>query len=1041
LHITEISIKRPAMMTMVILVFVVLGLFTYGRIKTELFPAINIPYVSVSVSYSGAGAEEIESQIVKPIEDALASVSKLKHITSTASAGRANVTLEFDLSADADKAALDVEKKVNGIQGRLPDGASDPVVDKRDMNDMPVINLALSGNRSPVELYDLADDVISDRLRRLDGVADVSISGGLQREVQINVNKSKLEGFGLSLNQVINRLEAENLNDPSGRMDRPEAEYNIRVLGQFKSVDEIGEILITTSSGYSVPLKEIASVVAGYQEQRQYSRLNGQDAIAIRISKQSDSSVVDVGNAVNKEMVNIKKDLPEGVSLIVANDQSDYVKKSVNGTVKSIIEGIITTALILFIFLRKWQSTFIVMLAIPSSMLATVMMMYFAGYSFNMMSLMGLALCIGILVDDSIVVLENIDRHLRMGKSPWQAAIEGRREIGMAAVAITLSDVVVFTPIAFMQGMVGQFFRQFGMTVVFATLFSLFISFTLTPMAASRLFKQIGPEEDTGRKSIFAFLWNYTIPLGAKIKASYHQFLLWTLSHRKRVLAFALLAFILSLSLIPLKIVGTEFTPQSDEGALTVSVELPIGVPAQKTDAALKQIEDYLKTIPEIKYYQTASGGARGTSAGANTGRISVQLYPKAERERTVWQVSDAIRQWGRGFKGGTGRVSEQSSMGGGGGGGAVQIQISGNDPVQLVKLTEQIQSLVAGVPGTRDANTNWRMGQPEVQITPDHRRTAFYGLSIDDVATTVRTAVNGTTAGEFRDGIRETDIVVRLDQFNKQDISSLENLMISGSGSYVPLGQLASITKGSGPIDIRRTDRQRTITVSSGVVGRPTGDVLNDIKAQMATIAIPQGFYINFAGQDQMMKESFADLISALILSIILVYMVLVMLYESFSTPFIRMLSLPLGIVGALAALAIFRLNINVFTMIGIIMLDGLVAKNGTLLIDYTHTLMERGLPLREALIEAGMTRLKPIIMTTVTMIFGMLPTALALTEGAENRSGMAWVLIGGLITSTVFTLFVIPIVYTIFDEWKTKWRNGRSRQNNPLEEANPVV
>ncbi|GAB6158726.1 efflux RND transporter permease subunit [Desulfotomaculum varum] len=1030
MHITELSVKRPKMMTMVILVFVILGLYTYRQIGVELYPAVNTPFVSISVSYPGAGAEEIETQIVKPIEDAVSSLSQLKTITSTASAGAANINLEFDLSADADQAAIDVQKKMDALRRRLPDGADEPVVIKRDINAAPVMLLALSGNSGRTELYDLANDVIKERLQRVAGVSEVAVFGGLQREIKIEVDKNKLNGYGLSINQIVNRLKAENINDPSGRLDRPEAEYNVRVLGEFRSVQEIEEITIPTASGYAVPLKAVATVTDGYKEVRVHSRVNGQNAIGIQIYKQSDASMVAVGKAVKQELAALQNQLPPGTSLRISRDNADFVQRSVNGTRSNIIEGIITTSLVLFLFLRQWRASLIVLLAIPTSLMATVMMMYFCGFTFNMMSLMGLALCIGILVDDSIVILENIHRHLRMGKTPRQAAIEGRREIGMAAIAITLSDVVVFAPLAFMDGMIGQFFRQFGLTIVFATLFSLFISFTLTPMLASRLYKEGDAAEfarPTGR-SFFDILWQYTVPLGQKIKNKYMNMLIWSLANRKKVLLLSALAFFLSLSLIPLKLVGTEFMPRTDEGGLTVSLEMPVGTTLEKTNEVLRRLEHYIDQIPDVQYYNTMVGSSgRGGAGGANAGRIEVQLRPKQQRQKSAAQIADEIRKQGMTIKDAKIFVAESDSRGGGGGS-AVRILVAGNDPEQTNLLADQVKEKVAKVQGVTDARTDWSLGQPEIQIKVDHNRAAHYGVSVQEVAGTARTAVNGQSAGVLRDGEQETDITVKMADAQLQDIDSLQNLLVNSNGISVALGQVASLEYGSGPKSIRREDKQRVITVSAGIKERPLGDVMADIRKELAGIQLPAGCSIKFSGQDQSMRESFSELVSALILSVILVYMVLVMLYESFSTPFIRMLSLPLGIVGALTALALTKNNINIFTLIGIIMLDGLVAKNGTLLIDYTHTLLERGRTLKEALTEAAATRLKPILMTTVTMVAGMLPTALSITEGAENRSGMAWVLIGGLLTSTVFTLFVIPVVYTIFDDYKAKWRRRRS-------------
>ncbi|MFZ5639961.1 MAG: efflux RND transporter permease subunit [Bacillota bacterium] len=1030
MNLTKLAIKRPAMMSMIIMVFVVLGLYTYNKMQAELFPAVNIPYVAVVTTYPGAGAEEIETQVTKPMEDELASLSKLKKMRSQASEGFTFTELEFNLTASADQAAMDVQKKVDMIKSRLPEDASDPVVYKADMNNQPVLILALQSHRPLYETKKMAEDLIKDRLQKIAGVSDVSVVGGQKREIAINVDKAKLTGYGLSINQITNRLRVENLNQPSGRLDRPEAEYNVRVLGEFENLDDIRNLDIPLGNGDTIPLSAVATVTDGHQELREYSRVNGISAVSLMVFKQSDASVVEVGERVKEEVDKIQKDLPDDVKILVSRDTSNFIRASLNDTRNSIIEGILTTALALYIFLREWRSTVIVALAIPTSLLAALMMMFFAGFTFNMLSLMGLALCIGILVDDSIVVLENIHRHLKMGKEPADAALDGRMEIGMAAVAITLSDVVVFTPIAFMNGMVGQFFRQFGLTVVFATLFSLFVSFTLTPMLASKLYKKDNGEQDketatsSGRKSMFGWLWKRTAPLGDKTKEKYLSFLNWSLAHRKTVLAIAALAFLASLALPATGIIGAEQMPKIDSGELTVNLEMPIGTPIGKTDMALTEIEKYLQTIPEIKYYHTtlgSSGGMNGASAGSHLGRIGLQLKDKKERDRTMWEISDQIRKWGAGFVQGRVTVSEADNMGPPGG--DIEIQITGPDTDKLVVIANQVKKLIQETPGARDVDTDWRLGQPEIQVKIDRRKAAASGLSVEDVSRAVRAALNGDTAGKYREGDEETDILVGLEGLNKSDINEIRNLNVTSvTGAVVQLQQVAEVGPGSGPTEIKRIDRQRAITVKGSLRDRTLNDFLQEAREKVAGIQLPPGYRITFAGQAEGMQETFADLISALILSIVLVYMVLVMLYESFLTPFIRMMALPLGVVGAFLALAITGNTLNLFSMIGLIMMDGLVAKNGTLLIDYTHTLMERGLTLREALVEAGRTRLRPIIMTTFTMIFGMLPTALALGEGAESRSGMAWVLIGGLLSSTLFTLIVIPVIYTIIDDYKRK-------------------
>lgn len=1042
MSLTEFAVKRPVGMCVIIMMFVVLGIYSYRMIGVDLFPAINIPVVTVVSTYPGAGAEEIETQILKPIESSLATISKVKNITSQSNEGLGFVVLEFELTANADQAALDVQKKIDSIKGSLPKDAGDPVVSKIDLNAFPVMTLAVKSPRPLYETYYYADKIVKEHLQKLSGVADVSLVGGQDRVIKVKLDKNRLTGYGLSVNSVTSRLGVENLNQPSGRLDQPEAEYNVRVMGEYKSADDVRNIKIPLGNGNSIYLRDVATVEDTYKDVRQYSRLNGSPSIGVNILKQSDASTVDVGRVIKKELPNIQKELPPDFEIVLSNDSSKFITDSLNGTLMTIIEGIFTTALILFFFLREWRSMVTVLIAIPTSLISTLMGMYFAGFSFNMMSLMGMALCIGILVDDSIVVLENIHRHRAMGKTALQAALEGRSEVGMAAIAITLSDVVVFAPIAFMGGMVGQYFRQFGLTVVIATLFSLFVSFTLAPMLAHRFYMEEDQETrklkaKARRATIFGWLgirlqplfnrfWSFLNGKTDVVLVWYDKALKWSLRNRKKVLALAIAGFFLSLTLIPLGKVGFELMPQTDQSTLTVTLEMPIGTPLQKTEAALKQIEDYVKNIPEVKYYQASvgsSGGFASYSSGANKGQVRITLYGKAERRRTVWQVGDEIRKLADGFPYGRITVSESDSMGGGGGASAIQIEVSGPDYTQLVALAEQVKKMVSETPGAKDVDMNYRLGQPEVQIKVDRQRAGSYGLSVNDIANTLRTALNGSTATVLRTGDKDVDIDVSIEGLDKAELESLKYLTIAtSSGVQVPLSQVAEVAKGSGPTQINRVARQRTITVSGNLGGTNQGAFSQEIGRKLSQIQLQPGYSVKQAGQTQDMNEIMGDMLAAFALAIVLVYMVLAVLYESLVTPLIRMFSLPLGLIGSLIALAVTHNTLNLFSMIGVIMMDGLVAKNGTLLIDYTNTLRDRGVALREAVQQAAKTRLRPIIMTSVTMIFGMLPTALALTEGTEVRSGMAVVLIGGLITSTVFTLIVIPVFYTVVDDYGTR-------------------
>lgn len=1011
MNLTEFSIKRPAGITMIVLFFVVLGLYSYNRIGVELFPAINTPIVTVQVSYPGAGAEEVEKQIIKPMEEGLSSISKLKKMQAMANQGSCFIVLEFDLTANVDQASMDVSKKVESIRGRLPDGAGDPVVIKRDINAQSIMSLGISSQMSKVETYTIANEVMKDRLQQVTGVSEVQVYGGRQKEIAVEVDKDKLIHFNVPLNAVVSKIQAENANNPAGKLYR-DKDYDLRILGEYKNITDIENLLINTGDGSAVPLKSIAMVTEQIKVVRNMTRLNGEESVGLQVFKQSDASVVDTGDAVKEEIEKLRKDFPE-YNIYIANDQSKYVHQSLNNTQASVFEGIFTTALALLFFLKEWRSMVTVLVAIPTSLVATLFAVYFAGFTFNMMSLMGMALCIGILVDDSIVVLENIHRHLKMGKDPKVAALEGRSEIGKAAIAITLCDVVVFMPIAFMDGMVGQFFRQFGLTVVFATLFSLFVSFTLTPMMASKLYK-IGHTE---KKNPF---WDKVDRFGLKFKEKYETILIWSLSNPKKVLIAALALFIASLSLIPLKVVGAEFMPNTDEGYFNVTVEMPVGTPFQKTDQSVLKVEQYIKTIPEVDNIQSRIGSP------GNQGTVNVQLLDKKKRDRTIWQITDEVRKWSATqFSPGMVRVTESSASqagrgGGGGGGGNVQIEVLGPDNDKLVQLSDEVVAILKETAGAKDVNTNWRLGQPEIQAVINREKVKSYNASLADLTKVLQTGVSGTTAGIFVEQGQDIDINVRFKDGDAINPSDLKNVPVYTGGQYVALGNLVQFKEGVGPRTIRRVDKQRAITVSCNLTDRALQDFMSEVEKKIRSRGFDPLYTIRFAGQAQTMQETFMEMIAAFLLAITLVYMILVVLYESFLTPFIRMFSLPLGFIGALLALALTGNSLNIFSMIGVIMMDGLVAKNGTLLLDYTLALVDRGFAYRDAVIEAAKTRLRPIIMTTITMVFGMLPTALALSEGAESRRGMAWVLIGGLLSSTFFTLVIIPIVFLALYRWK---------------------
>lgn len=1024
MKVTETAIQRPAAMTMVIMFFVVLGLFGYSRIGVDLFPKANTPIVTIVSMYPGAGPEEIESQVVDPIEEAVSSLSGLKDTRSWIYEGVAFTVMEFRMSVDADTAAMDAQKAVDKAMANLPDDVEKPVVQKVDLNAEPLLTIAVSGNRPLYEIYDIARDTVKSRLETIPGIAAINIIGGQRQQVRVEIDRARMESYGLSANQIIQLLRAENLNVPAGNIKGERLQYEVRLVGKFKTVQDIRDLPVPLATGATVPLSDIAKVQDSFAEVNQFSRLNEKDAVTLVIQKQSDASIVNTAQEVRRELENLKQAVPDDVQIVVSDDSSVFVKNSLADTQRTLVEGVIMTGIVLLFFLREWRSLVVVMLAIPTSIIATFMMMYFFGYTFNMLSLMGLSLCVGILVDDSIVVLENIHRHLQMGKNPIRAAIDGRAEIGMAAVAITLSDVVVFGPMAFMQGLVGQFFREFGLTVVVATLFSLFVSFTLTPMMAARFYK-LRPEH--GRSNSGNRYWNWignkSGRVGDGIVDIYRKVLIWAMNHRLKMLALVLAGIIASLMLIPS--IGFEFMAPSDQGKFKIEIEAPPGATLNVTDKTVRDLEKRLRQISEVSNTVATVGTQSGNLfavVSSDLAKIDVVLKPKNQRDKTVWEVADQVRGWVHDYPGTRLKVSEAQMAGLNNFEAPVMIEVRGADQQVLADLAGKIKKIVEDTPGTTDVDMSWKdEAKPEYQVIINREKAAAAGLTAAEAAQALRSAIAGDEAAKLRINNKDIDIWVQLSDVNRRSVDDIGSITVANRfGQTFLVKQVAEIVPAKGPAEIRHKDRERMVTVIANYKDVSLSELVRSFEKGMDGLNLPDGYKVSYDGMIKQMNESNADLGIALALSLILVYMILVILYESFLTPFIRMLSLPVGIIGAMLALFLTDNTLNIMSIIGIIMLDGLAAKNGTLLIDYTNTLMKKGMGLREALLEAGTKRLRPIFMTSTTMIFGMLPTALALADGAEIRRGMGIVLVGGLLTSTVLTPLLIPVAYTLLDDVK---------------------
>ncbi|WP_019554535.1 efflux RND transporter permease subunit [Propionispira raffinosivorans] len=1022
MNLTRYAIKKPIGISMIVLLFVVLGLYSFYRIGVELLPAINIPYVTVTVNYPGAGTEEIEQDVIKPLENSLSSLSNLKHMTAVARPEKAQITLEFEFWANVDTSAIDATQYVNSVLNKLPTGIKTPTVIKRDVNASPIMEISVMADKPLGDVYTVANDVFVERLQRASGVSDVQLDGGRDKEIAVEVDKDKLAYFDIALNQIATRIDQENVLTPAGSVFNNKQETNVRLAAQFSSPSELESIHLANSKNVAIPLSSLATVREQDKRVTRYARTNGQDVVSLSVYKNSNANIVETAKATMAQLASLRSEYPEYQFVIITNSAT-YVDDSLHNTLEALIEGLCTTGLILFLFLRGWRSTVAVLIAIPTSLITTFFVMYMAGFTFNMLSLMGMSLCIGILVDDSIVVLENIHRHLAMGKSSDVAAEDGRSEIGMAAIVITLCDVVVFMPIAFMTGMTGQFFRQFGLTIVFATLCSLFVSFTLTPMLASKFYKN-GLSEPTG------VFWDQLARMEQGLINAYERFLRWSLHHPKKIIISVTIIFFASLALYyPTGIIGGEYMPKTDEGSFRISVQFPVGQNIDTTNVMVRDIETYLTQIPEVTNYLSSVGQPAG-----NYGGVSVQMVDRKDRDKTVWQVTDEVRQFLKTkFPQAVAQVNEtQSSMpgvsggtgtGGGGGGNSapVQIEIRGSNLESIVKASYYVQDVLNKIDGIKDVRSSYTEGAPELRLMVDREKLKFFNTSANDVQNVFSGAITGTLAGYLvndpnNDG-QDTDIYVRLKDSDGYKASDIRSIPVKTNTGFVKVGDVASVEDKVGPVMLRRVDKQESINIAANITDRQLQAVLDDIAKNISSKELGNNVTYRFIGQADNMNSTFTEMGQALLLSLLLVYMLLATLYESVSTPAIRMLSLPFGLIGSLVFLAITHNSINLYSLIGILVMDGLVSKNGTLLLDYTLTLMERGKTAEQAIIEAGKTRLKPIFMTTITMITGMLPTALAITPGAETRVSMAWVVIGGLLSSTFFTLIAIPIVFLYFE------------------------
>lgn len=1011
MFLSKLSVDRPVLITMMIMVLVVFGLLAYFELPLSLMPEFKIPYVSVSTVYPGAGPREIETQITKVIEDAASTVSQIDFIQSYSLDNVSISVIKFDMGKDVDVASQEIGDKIDAIINSLPADAQKPAIQKIDVNAFPFLELVLSGNIDGRDLFDLADKKIKDRLSQLEGVAAVDITGGNKRQINVKLKDRTVFENSISLSQLNQILAASNLDMPAGQFTKGNREYSVRLKGEYQDLEQLRNTDVPTSFGVK-KLSQIADVEDSYEEVRERAvffntKTMKQDNNVVRISvtNSSDGNVVNIAKAIRELVPELQDELPKGVELNLTRDESDFTKASVDDTVSNILMGILLTGLILFLFLHDLRSTLIVGLSMPISIIATFVLMQASGFTINMMTLMGLSTTVGVLVANSIVVLENIFRHKDMGHHRKDAAHLGTSEVAVAVLASTLTNVVVFLPIATMQSMIGQVFKEFGLTVTYATLISLLVSFTITPMLASRILPHKVVPTKFGR---LVEAWM------ERTGASYEKMLKWTLSSKKRagmLILLSVVLFLASFGLIP--IIGSELMPSMDQGYVTVSVELPQGASLEQTAQTLEEISRKIAGHREIKHMVTSIGSQGQIDTGTNLASTTVQLVDAKERKlKTVDMVDVLIKDLASVPNA---MIKVSSTSGFGGANAPIDFYLKGTDIDKLEELRRQIFNKIRDVPGLINLDTSSRSGKAELTVIPDRVKMAQAGATTYDLAMALRTSVNGTVMTQYRQSGNEYDISVSLADNSVDSPEKIRNLPVSIYGQNYILSQLADVTFSQGVNKIIHMDKVKAVEFTGYVApGFPLGDVNSEIKKRIEQIRMPNGYEIAYSGETKEMEEMMKDLLRTLFLAIMLTYMLLAAILESFSQPLLIMMTVPLALIGVFAALLISGSTINIISMMAIIMLVGIVVNNAILLLDYANQKRREGNSVHDSLLEAGKQKLKPIVMSTLAIIIGMLPMALGMgSAGKEIRQPLGIVSIGGLIVSALLTLIIIPALY----------------------------
>jgi hydrophobic/amphiphilic exporter-1 (mainly G- bacteria), HAE1 family len=1012
-NISEVAIKRPVFTVMVTVALLVLGFMGFARLGSDLFPDVSFPAVVVTVPYPGAGPAEVEQLVSKPLEDSVVSLNGIDRVRSFSREGSSMLFVMFNLGVDVKDAATEVRERISQVRYKLPAETKEPIVQRFDVSAAPVLTYTLRGGGSLSELRDYADDVLRPALEQVEGVAAVDVKGGARREIRVELDRSRIDSLSLSPGQIVQRLRMENLNVPAGHYDEGTREISVRTQAEFTNVEQIRQTIVANASdGSVVRLRDVGTVTDGFEDQRVRVRVNGKEAVTFEVRKRSGENTVDVGTRVKAQMVTLEKAFPKGITDALIIDQGRIVKSQVDQVEHDIVFGAAMAILVILIFMLDLRSTLISAVALPTSVIATFFFMYVLGYTLNMMTLLALSLAIGLLIDDAVVVRENIFKHMEMGKPPMQAALDGTKEVALAVFATTMTIVAVFMPIAFVKGLVGQFFRQFGITISVAVVISLFVAFTLDPMLSSRFSKDLHDKHDTFAWLKFPFEWTLK-----QIELTYRALLHWAL--RNKLIVGALAIGSLFFMGFIMKLTGQEFVNSEDRGQYVLEAELPAGTSLAETARLTESVETEILKHPDF----TTVFATIGEGDQVNKVKWRVVAVPKMERTAKLAELKEVGRAAVANLPNAKIAVTDPPFVEGAVTEAVIMINVRGVEFADIERVANQIEKILKSTQGVGDIQVKYSPGRPELSVAIDRQRAADRGVTAAEIAMALRTAVEGEEAGKLRQSGQKDDvpIVVQLNKTGRGDADALANVTIATARGPVKLTDVVNVTRTDGPQVIERENRNRQVTIWATPIGRPLGDVAAEFQPAIAKLQLAPGMSIFYDGQLRLMNENNSNMLIALLLGVVFIYIVLASQFESFIHPLTIMVTLPLALVGGIMGLFLTGNTLAMGAIIGIVLLMGLVTKNAILLVDRAIVrVRDHGEPPLQAILEAGPERLRPILMTSAAMVLGMWPTAVGNSEGSEFRAPMAIAVIGGVISSTLLSLIVVPVVYLTIENFK---------------------